>query len=404
MIKVLFINYSYGIGSTGRLISELESVMDNAKYKVLVACKKTNVSKPEIYLIGNKVTHLAAGLYSRISGLQGYGCVVQTKKLVKWIKQEKPDIIHLHNLHGNYLNMRILFDFLKKYEGKIVWTLHDCWTFTGNCSYYEISQCTKWKNGKECNACPNIKKYPPSWFFDRAQKMYRDKRLWYDSLVKKINFVTVSEWLKSEAEQSMLLENGIIKTIHNWIDREVFKPRITENVKKIRKEFKKDILLFSAASDWMPDKGLNDIYELAELLDESIGIVLAGRCKDKRSYSNVFYVGEKNKSEMADYYNAADIYLNLSVEETFGLTTAEALACGTPVIVRNSTANPEVAGEYGIKLNTFSPEMVISAIETIISNPDKFSGGNCQNWVEKCFTKDIGCRKYLALYEEIVGK
>ena len=387
MIKVLFINYSYGIGSTGRLISELDEVMDKEKYEVLVACKKTSVFRQGIYLIGNRATHLVAGLYSRVSGLQGYGCVGQTQKLIKWIKREKPNIIHLHNLHGNYLNMRILFDFLKEYKGKIVWTLHDCWTFTGNCSYYEISKCAKWKNGEECKECPNIKKYPPSWFFDRSHKIYKDKRSWYEGLVGKIRFVTVSEWLKGEAEQSMF-KNGKIETIYNWVDRDVFLPR---NMEKIRQKFKKSTLLFSAASVWSSDKGLNDIYELAEHLDATTGIVLAGKCKDNKRNSDVFFVGELSKSEMADYYNAADIYLNLSIEETFGLTTAEAISCGTPVIVMNSTANPEVAGECGIKLNKFSPRLVIDAIEAIKNNPEMYSCANCQKWVEENFTRDMGC-------------
>ncbi|MBQ8634121.1 MAG: glycosyltransferase, partial [Lachnospiraceae bacterium] len=385
------------------LIAELEEKMSKDKYQVLVACKKSNVIKQGVYLIGNRITHLMAGLYSRISGLQGYGCVMQTQKLIMWIKEEQPDIIHLQNLHGNYLNMNILFKYLKKYDGKIVWTLHDCWSFTGNCSHYVRTQCTKWKDGKECGKCPNIKKYPPSWFFDRSHKMFKGKQKWYEGLVEKIRFVTVSEWLKVEAEKSLLLGKGKIETIYNWVDREVFKPENGERVKKIRDKFGKEMLLFSAASDWMLDKGLNDIYELAEHLDESVGIMLAGKCRNRKAYSNVFYLGEKSKNEMADYYNAADIYLNLSLEETFGLTTAEALSCGTPVIVRESSANPEVAGECGIKLKDLSPELVLKAIYEIRKNPEMFSSEKCQSWVDKMFIRNIGCEKYLALYEEIVG-
>jgi len=398
MIKVLFINYSYGMGSTGRMIEELDKKMSKDKYQVLVACKKSSVIKQGVYLVGNRITHLVAGLYSRISGLQGYGCVMQTKKLINWIMGEQPDIIHLHNLHGNYVNMNIFFEFLKSYNGKVVWTLHDCWSFTGNCSHYLSAQCTKWKDGKECGKCPNIKKYPPSWFFDRSHKMFKDKQKWYEGLVEKIRFITVSEWLKVEAEKSLLLGKGKIETIYNWVDREVFKPESGERVEKIRKKFGKEMLLFSAASDWMPDKGLNNIYELAEHLDESVGIMLAGKCRDRRAYSNVFYLGEKSKVEMAAYYNAADIYLNLSLEETFGLTTAEALSCGTPVIVRDSSANPEVAGECGIKLKTFSPELMLEAIYKINNNPEVFSGEKCHNWTREHFEIEKNCEKYLAIY------
>lgn len=403
MIKVLFINYSYGIGSTGRLITELEEKMDKDIYKVLVACKKTNKLKSGVYLIGNKISHMVAGLYSRISGLQGYGCVLQTKKLVKWIDQEQPDIIHLHNLHGNYINMRILFDFLKEYRGKIVWTLHDCWSFTGNCSYYELSQCKKWMNGQECIKCPNIKKYPPSWFFDRSHKMFKDKSKWYDGVKERIMFVTVSEWLNKEVKKS-ILKNERVETIYNWVDRAVFKQGDEDEIKEIRKRFSKEVLLFAAASDWTADKGLNYIYKLAEKLDDSIGIIIAGKCRNKKNYSNIYFVGEKNKKEMALYYNCADIYINLSIEETFGLTSAEALSCGKPVIGMNSSANPEVIGECGICLEKFTPELVVKEIKNIIENPDLFSQEKCQNWTEQMFTTKIGCNKYLQLYERILER
>lgn len=400
--KILFVNYSYALGSTGNLIKELQERLDPKEFYSVTVCKKIHPfyqDRKNILIPGNRIEYLFEGLMSRLTGLQGYGAVSATKKLIKYIKKEKPDIIHLHNLHGNYLNCGMLFDFLGKYNVPVIYTLHDCWAFTGNCSYYTIHLCKNWNNGMECRRCRYIKKYPPSWFFDRAHKMYLDKERWYDQIKEKIEFVTVSDWLLNEAKRSMIARYPV-RRIYNWIDTEIFKPFSDRKIKAWKQKIGKKRCFFSAASIWSRDKGLYRLYELADALDDNDCIMLAGVCHDKISSNKIIYLGNvSDKHKMAVYYNVADVYINLSVEETFGLTTAEAMACGTPSIVMNATANPEIAGSCGAVIDQFDITMMKNTIEKLLSDTELKK--KCRERALSMFTIREA-DQYISLYRKCV--
>lgn len=370
--KILFINYSYGLGSTGNLINEIESRFDSKEFCAIKACKKTNLicNKKSVLVLGNSIENILNGFFSRLTGLQGYGAVSSTRKLIEYIKKEKPDLIHMHNLHGNYLNCGMLFGFLGKQQIPVIYTLHDCWAFTGNCSHYVLNLCTKWQNGMECRECSYIRKYPPSWFLDRAHKMYLDKKIWYEQVKGRIMFVAVSDWLLHETKKSMLAEYPAMR-IYNWVDTEIYKPYSDSKIQSLKKKMGKKRYYFSAASIWNKDKGLYDLYQFVEMLDDDTCMMLAGECHDKISSSKIRYLGNvSDKHDMATYYNMADVYINLSVEETFGLTTAEAMACGTPSIVINATANPEIIGSCGAVIDHFDISILKKAIDKIMSDTD----------------------------------
>ena len=393
--KVLFINYSYAYGSTGRLVQDIGAALEKQGVETYYACKKATAHHKNLYMIGNKFVHLCAGLHSRVSGLQGYSCTAATQALITFMDQLKPDVIHLHNLHGNYINIHILFRWLSKQNCKIVWTLHDCWPFTGNCAYFNFvdrNDCNKWKDGTSCKKCPDIHRYPPSWFFDRGHKMFRDKAALYP--FPKLHIVTVSHWLEKQVKQSMLKECDV-RTIYNWINLETFTPAAT---KASTDRYKQKVLLLAIASDWSREKGIKEILDVAEQLQDRVGFILVGNCRKqwKKPLSNVYYEGPASQSEIVKLYNICDAVLSLATAETFGLTVAEGLACGKPAIVRNVGACPEVSGNCGVHLDTINAESILDAIQVIL----KQDGNMCRERAQENFsTRNI--QQYLDLYRSI---
>ena len=285
--------------------------------------------------IGENLLHrLAAPLVSA----DGVFSLLATAKLICELKSFAPDVIHLHNLHGWYLNYGMLFRYIKEKDIRVVWTLHDCWAFTGQCPHFEMAGCEKWKTG--CHYCPQYREYPET-VFDRTHVMWRKKREWFTG-VKGMTIVTPSWWLADLVRRSFLQEYPV-RVIHNGIDLEIFRPTpgnfkekhgIPENVH----------IVLGVASVWGCRKGLDVFIELAKCLDENYRIVLVGtdRQVDKQLPSNVISIHRTyDQQELAEIYTVADVFVNPTREETLGLVNIEALACGTPVITFNTGGSPE---------------------------------------------------------------
>ncbi len=344
-MKVLQINSVCGIRGTGRICTDIADILTQNGHDCKIAYGRETV--PEQYAkysfkIGSDFGVKTDALKSRIFDNAGFNSVCATKKLVKWIEEYNPDIIHLHNIHGYYLNVEILFDYLKKADKPVVWTLHDCWTFTGHCAYFDFVGCDKWKSG--CEKCPQKHEYPASIFADNSYKNYIRKKHIFTG-VKNMTLLTPSNWLRSCVNESFLNEYPV-EVVNNGIDLGVFKPTESNFRQKYGLEHKKVVL--GVASVWDRRKGLSDFLELSKMLDDSYRIVLVGLNKEQISNLPKNVLGLPRvleASELAEIYSAADVFANLSVEETMGLTTAEALACGTPVVVYDRTAVPEVADE-----------------------------------------------------------
>lgn len=371
-MKVLQINSVCGIRSTGRICTDLAEVLEQNGHECKIAYGRETV--PEKYRkyavrIGSDFDVKCHALQSRIFDNTGFGSRRATEKFIEWVKEYNPDVIHLHNIHGYYINIDVLFNYLAEADKPVIWTLHDCWTFTGHCAHYSYVKCDKWKNG--CKNCPQKKEYPSSLIFDSSKNNWERKKTLFTS-VKKMTFVTPSHWLASQVEQSFLSMYPI-KVIPNGIDLNVFKPTPSDFRKNHNLEGKKIIL--GVASAWGPRKGLNDFVELSKNLDKNYKIILVGLSEKQKKElpENILGITRTNNAqELAEIYTAADVFLNPSKEETMGLTTVEAMACGTPVVVSNCTAVPEVVDEMsGVICEDINTNRVKGCIDEVLRNDFK---------------------------------
>ena len=292
--------------------------------------------------IGNKFDVLFHVLVTRLFDLHGYASKRATKKMIKQIKSIDPDVIQLHNLHGYYLNINMLFKYLKTCNKKIVWTLHDCWAFTGHCTHFTYPECNKWKN-EECSKCPRKWEYPASLLMDNSSRVIKKKKQLFTNIDKLI-IVTPSEWLKNLVNQSFLKDYKL-KVINNGIDLTIFKPTNTIDVKRKYNIPADKKIILGVASIWSPNKGLNEFLQLSKQINEKdFCIVLVGLNKKQieKLPSNVIGLSRiENLEELANLYTCANVLFNPSKEESFSLVTVEAMACGTPVIGYNNSAIKE---------------------------------------------------------------
>ncbi len=335
---------------------------------------------------------------SRYLGMQGYFSQFPTLNLINKIKNFKPDIVHLHNIHGSYVNVPMLLKFLKKNDIKTVVTLHDCWLFTGKCPHFTAIGCDKWK--ENCGNCPQLSRYPKAKI-DRTSKSLSDKKKWLNGF-KNIQIVAVSNWLKEVAEQSFLNEYPI-SAIYNGIDCEIFNENVNSDVRK-KYDLGEKFVVLGVASPWSKVKGLDDFISLSAMLSKDEIIVLVGLSQEQISQMPQNIIGierTENQQELADLYKTANVFVNGSTEETFGLVVAEAMACGTPAIVYNSTACPELIKEgtgYVVSPNDVSA--VYSSIQEIKSKGKEYYSQNCVENVQDNYTKEKMVNEYLSLYRK----
>lgn len=365
-MKIFMINSVCGIRSTGRICTDLAEVLHENGHECRIAYGREDVPdkyKIIAYRIGNNNGVRSHALGSRLFDRTGFYSKKQTEKLVDEIERYCPDVIHLHNLHGYYLNIEVLFEYLAEANIPIVWTLHDCWAFTGHCAHFSLAGCDRWKTG--CFDCPQKRSYPSALLFDRSKDNWKRKKELFTS-VKNMTVVTPSQWMAGLVKESFLQKYSIT-VIPNGIDLSVFKPTPGDFRKKYSLQGKRIIL--GVASLWDDRKGLNDFIKLADLIDDNTRIVLVGLNKKQiRSLpSNIIGIERTNDiKELAEIYTAADVFFNPSKEETMGLTTVEAMACGTPVVVSDRTAVPEVVTEYGgVVAEEMSAERAKTAINEI---------------------------------------
>jgi len=342
-MKVLMINSCSGVGSTGRICTDLADALSEAGHTVKIGYARGTVP-PKYEQISRKIGKTCdeywQGMLCRIFDNEGFGNKKSTEKFIDWIEQYKPDIVHLHNLHGYYINVESLFEYLGKINVPVIWTLHDCWSFTGHCSYFDNVKCNKWKS--KCKNCPQKKEYPSSYFLDSSENNFARKKRLFTSLQKMI-IVTPSEWLSNLVKQSFLGKYPI-EVIKNGVNTEIFCYKETDIMKKYHLEDKKVIL--GVASPWSKRKGLNDFIKLSRILPDEYKIMLVGLDKKqiKGLPNDICAIKKTNDAyELAELYNAAYAFVNPTYEDNYPTTNIEALACGTPVITYKTGGSPESA-------------------------------------------------------------
>lgn len=403
MKTLLQINVVINSGSTGRIAEEIgQTAIKNGWNSTIAYGRVERPSQSELIRIGTDWDIKWHGLQTRLFDRHGLGSVKATQKLIEQIKEIQPSIIHLHNVHGYYLNIEILFDYLAKANIPVVWTLHDCWPMTGHCAHFDFIGCEKWKT--TCFNCPQKTSYPASFFADRSKKNYQLKKRLFTS-VKNLHVVTVSNWLGGIARQSFLARYPI-QIINNGINTDIFSPQ--NNLEHIRSKYGigKRFMIVGVATAWSNKKGFNDFIELSRVLDNDTVIVLVGVSEAQLKSLPKLIIAiprTENTNELAQLYSSADIVLNLSAEETFGLTTVEGFACGTPGIVYNSTASPElITSETGFVVEKGDTNGLLNAINIIKQKGKSSYSKACRERAVKYYNKDDRYLDYLKLYESLL--
>lgn len=407
-MKVLQINSVCDFGSTGRTTRELSDVLIQNGHESYVAYGHGRTSHPHSFKIGGKFeNHLHNILYTRILGLHGYGTKLGTKKLLKWIDNIKPDIIHLRNLHANYINFPLLFEYIIDNNIPVVFTLHDCFNYTGKCSHYTAQGCYKWKSG--CYDCPLLKKTTaPSLFFDNSSRIFKEKKYYY-SKVSRMKVVAVSKWLMREAEHSILAGSGHeVISIYNWIDRTRFYIASCDQVKRFQEKYGLNPnlkYLISVSQGW--DKNASryiDAVELSKLLPQDYKLVLIGTKTRKTEIpSSIIHIPYiSNTDELSAAYTMSEAYIHLSVEDTFGKVIAEAMSCGAIPITFNSTACGEISGPFGIVV---SPHDVVAIVDSLSKIPSlKERREDMIKFVIENYDYKTNANKYIGIYDELQFK
>ncbi|WP_243108358.1 glycosyltransferase [Butyrivibrio sp. X503] len=337
------INVVCGIRSTGRICTDLARALEEQGHEVKIAYGRENAPQEfQNYAvrIGTDLDIMMHGLRARLFDGCGFGSRKATQRFVEWIKSYDPDVIHLHNLHGYYINLEELFNYLRTCGKKIIWTLHDCWAFTGHSAYCDTVNCDRWING--CHDCPIMNYYPAS-FIDNSPKNWIKKQQLFRN-IPRLTIVTPSNWLAGLVKKSFLSEYTV-RTISNGIDTKHFRP-LESDLRACFGLGNKKILL-GVATAWDDMKGLSDFYRLSSMLDnEKYQIVLVGLTQKqiKKLPSTIIGIKKTNSiKELASIYSAADVFLNLSYCENYPTVNLEAIACGTPVLTYDTGGSSESA-------------------------------------------------------------
>jgi len=390
-------------GSTGRIAEEIGILALQKGWKSYIAFGRfPRPSKSELIRIGSDWDVCFHGLRTRIFDKHGLGSKRATRTLIKQIEVIKPDIIHLHHLHGYYINIKILFDYLSIANIPVVWTFHDCWSITGHCAHFDFVGCDKWKT--ECFQCPQKKEYPASLIFDRSTKNYHLKKKLFNS-VKNMVVVSVSNWLGNIVSDSFM-GNIPIKTIHNGIDTSVFKPQDNCFETKEKYGVREQFVILGVASPWTMRKGLTDIIKLSKLLSEDEVIILVGlnHYQIKQLPHNIIGLAKtENRQELIDLYSSADIFINTTLEDSFPTTNIESLSCGTPLVTYRTGGSIEaVSSETGYIVEKGDISKLAEVIRTVKKNGKLAYSEACCKRALDFFSKDDRFAEYFNLYEKLI--
>ena len=401
IMKILMINVVCGVRSTGRICTDLAEALEEQGHEVKIAYGRETVpQKYERYAvrIGGDTDVRLHALLARTADRAGFGSTAATRRFLHWVEEYDPDVIHLHNIHGYYINVELLFAYLKKCGKRIIWTLHDCWAFTGHSAFCDAADCTRWVDG--CFRCPNRTSYPKS-YLDRSRDNWKRKRACFSDISDMI-IVTPSDWLAALVKKSYLKGNRVV-TIHNGIDLSGFRRRENAGEQKETYGLGGKTVLLGVAAVWDERKGLDTFIRLAESLPEEFRIMLVGVTARQIAALPEKIVGlERTDSveQLREIYAMADVFLNPTMEDNYPTTNMEAIACGTPVITYATGGSGESVGEgcgFVIEKGNFD-----RLRETILQKKylELAEDGEAFRKQTACFDKYVMLQSYLQLYGE----
>ena len=394
MPKLLQINVTANWGSTGKIAEQIGQMAIQKGWDSYIAYgRMMNPSKSKLIKIGTNVDVYLHYLVSRLWDAEGLASKRATRKLTKEIDRIKPDIVHLHNIHDHYLNYPVLFEYLANNNIPVVWTQHDQWATTGHCAFNLVG-CDRWK--MLCHDCPECQR----WSLDRSKRNYLLKKKLFSS-VRNLTVVSVSDWLNDQIKASFLGQHSL-RVIKNGVDTDVFKPTVMDVRKRYGIGEKKIIL--GVASVWSKMKGLEDFDKLSRLISDEWVIVLVGHLRDSITSDRIIHIERtQNQLELAQLYSASHVLVSLSRSETFGLTIVEGMACGTPAIVCDNTAQPElVTDETGAVVKENDIDALLCCIERFKDKTVEVAS-RCRERAEKFFKQNSSSNEYISLYNRMLG-
>ena len=404
--KIIQINECLS-GSTGKIARQIGNLAVEAGFESWIAysafepefpCKSTLIT------IGSRADYYCHALQTRLLDNHGLASKIATKQLICEMKRISPDVVHLHNIHGYYLNYEILFSYLAESGIPVIWTLHDCWPFTGHCAYFSYVNCNKWKTG--CHRCPIRKDYPKS-YVDRSKRNWFQKKESFKS-VGNLTLVPVSNWLGNIARNSFLGEKPI-RVIHNGIDLSVFRPTDMITVIKNKYGLGEKKIILGVASVWDQRKGVIDFYKLAKKLSrEQFIIAIVGKMTEQiplqedKDVQIIHISSTDNPMELASLYSAAEVFLNTTYEDNYPTVNLEAMACGTPVITYKTGGSPEgITSNTGYVVEQGDIDSVASIIQQL--NKKDYSE-QCRKQAESFFNGKVCFNPYIDLYRQLGGR
>ena len=396
-MKVLQINSVCGIGSTGRISTDIHSILKDQGHESYIAYGRDLPKNCDNTIkIGTKFDNYAHVAKTRILDKHAFGSKKATIEFIKEVKELDPDIIHLHNIHGYYVNIEVLFNYLKEANKPVVWTLHDCWSFTGHCSHFDYIGCNKWV--ERCFDCPQKNEYPKSLLADNSKMNYKKKKELFMG-INDMFIVTPSKWLARLVKKSFLGKYPV-KVINNGIDLQVFTP--TGSLFREKNHLNGKFIILGVASIWDYRKGLQYFIELSDRLNEDEIIVLVGLSEKqlKSVPNNIMGIMRTNSiEELAEIYSAADVFVNPTLEDNFPTTNLEALACGTPIITFDTGGSIEsINDKTGIITEVKSAKGLIDAIRRIRKKVNMYKSSNCIKSAKENYDKDDKYQEYIELY------
>ena len=394
--------------STGRIMQEIgELAMANGWESYIAYSGGRDGIKPcksKLIPVGSRLSVLLHGLLTRFFDMHGLGSRVATRRFVNEVEKINPDVIHIHNIHGYFLNYKILFEYLAKKDIPVVWTVHDCWLYTGHCFHYASVGCQKWKT--HCENCPQKKAFPASMFMDRSWRNFVDKNKAFTSL-KNLKIVTVSQWMKEEMSHSFL-KDCRFQVIHNGIDLDVFD--VQPDDKDVREKYglgERHIIL-GLASIWCKEKGWDDFVEMSKMLNDDEVIVMVGVSEEQQKMlpENIVAIRRtENVRQLAELYSAATAFVNPTWQDNYPTVNLEAIACGTPVVTYRTGGSIEaVTEETGFIVEQGDVKGLLEAVRRIAGRGKVQYTAKCRAYALENFRKEERYADYLKLYENITAR
>jgi len=397
-ISVIEINLG-NFGSTGTI---MKGISEEAKKNGINVClaypggERNLESAPSDIIICSPFYKKVSRFLASLTGLNGCFALYATIVFLRKVKRINPGILHFHNLHDSYINLPLLFRFVKKYNIPVIWTLHDCWSFTARCPHFIEAGCYKWISG--CNKCSQLSSYPVSKI-DRTPFLWKHKRKWFTG-VPNLTIVTPSQWLSRFVAKSFLKEYPL-QVINNGIDLNVFKPTDSDFRKRYHLEDKYIILGVSFA--WSIMKGLDCFSKLANRLSDQYQIVLVGVDQETKTTlpSNIISIDKtSNVTQLVEIYSSANVFLNPTRQDTFPTVNMEALACGLPVVTFNTGGSPEIIDEKtGIVVDD-NIESITKALVDICEH-NRIDKSDCVQRAS-LFNKKVKFSQYINLYKKYI--